>query len=116
MRSILLSEGVPEEAIVMETEAATTEENMIYGGLQMYRRTFFHSGKGVIIVTSYRHMKRSLALARTFLPHMAEISAYPSETQGEGAELLKLYNHEIRVMKCLVDNGIIEDLEIDYCL
>ena len=116
MRSILLSEGVPEEAIVMENEATTTKENMIYGALQMNRKTHFYSGKKVIIVSSEAHMKRSLALAKAFLPRFVEISAYPSKTEGDREEHLRLYNSEIKLLKGLVDNGMIEDIDIGYCL
>ena len=108
----MLSEGVPEDAIVMENEATTTKENMIYGTLQMNRKTHFYSGKRVIIVTSEAHMKRSLALARAFLPRMVEISCYPSKTEGDCAEHQRLYDSEIRLLKGLVDNGIIEDIDI----
>ena len=113
MRRILLSEGVPEDAIVMENEATTTKENMIYGTLQMNRKTHFYSGKKVIIVSSEAHMKRSLALAKAFLPRAAEISAYPSETEGDCTEHQRLYDSEIKLLKGLVENGIIDDLEIE---
>ena len=113
MRRILLSEGVPEDAIVMENEATTTKENMIYGALQMNRKTHFYSGKKVIIVSSEAHMKRSLALAKAFLPRFVEISAYPSKTEGDGTEHQKLYDSEIKLLKGLVDNGMIEDIDVN---
>ena len=67
MDRILRREGVPEEAIILENEARTTIENMIYGTLQISRR-YDNFLDRVIIVTSVSHMKRSLALAKALLP------------------------------------------------
>ena len=114
MRRILLSEGVPEDAIIMENEATTTKENMIYGALQINRKNRFAT-KDVMIVTSLIHMKRSLALAKTFLPRMVNISYYPSapdlsyETCMSDPSIL---DRAIKLTKGLVDKGIIEDFEI----
>ncbi|MBQ8345896.1 MAG: YdcF family protein, partial [Clostridia bacterium] len=118
MAQILQEEGVPSEAIVLENEATTTKENMIYGALQMNRKTKFKTGKGVILVTSQNHMKRSLALAKTFLPRMTEISACPADSSLPKEELLqseefvKALEKGLLLLKGLVDCGIIEDMEL----
>ena len=118
MKEILMSEGVPEDAIILENEATTTKENMIYATLRINRKTKFYDDKRVIIVTSENHMKRSLALAKTFLPQILEISAYPSypETPKEEwmhtQEGLRLMNNALHLTWGLVHNGIIDDFEI----
>jgi uncharacterized SAM-binding protein YcdF (DUF218 family) len=118
MKRILLAEGVPEEAIIMENEATTTKENMIYGALQINRKTKFYGTKRIIIVTSVNHMMRSMSLAKAFLPAFTEISAYPAkklscEEYLESEVNRRLLDNGIQLTKGLVDQGIIEDLEIE---
>jgi len=115
MKRILLGEGVPEEAIIMENEATTTKENMIFGALQINRKTKFYTGKRVMIVTSQNHMKRSLALAKTFLPRMAEITYSPSQPDHSHAQCMEntaRLDRAIHLMWGLVHHGIVEDQEI----
>ncbi len=118
MERVLLEEGVPEEAIVLENEARTTIENMIYGTLQISRR-YENFVDNVIIVTSNYHMKRSLALAKALLPKKIKISAYPSFPGVEKEEWLeteenrKFLDDGIRLLKELVDEGVVEDADIE---
>jgi uncharacterized SAM-binding protein YcdF (DUF218 family) len=119
MTRILIEGGVPEEAIIPENEATTTKENMIYATLQINRKTGLRGFDHIIIVTSQSHMKRSLALARAFLPRKFTVSGYPSYPEQTKEEWLadeenqKILDGAIRLMKGLVDNGIVEDMEID---
>ncbi len=118
MKEILMEQGVPESAILLENEATTTRENMIYGVLQINRHARFKTAKRVAIVTSRNHMKRSLALAKAFLPRMAEISSYPAEYQADAESRLasevyrKMADTELRLLKDLVTDGIAEDFEL----
>ncbi len=115
MKRILLAEGVPEEAIIMEDEATTTKENLIYGTLQINRKTKFYETKKIMIVTSINHMKRSLALAKAFLPRFVEISYSPSQPDVPYEECMKnvvTLDRAIHLIKGLVDRGIVEDMEI----
>ena len=118
MSEILLREGVPEDAIILENEATTTRENMIYGTLWINRKTKFNDVDSIIIVTTLVHMKRSLALARAFMPRKVRISAYPSypgedkETWLSRAENMLMLDTELSIIKELVDNRIVEDMEI----
>ena len=119
MKRILESEGVPSEAIILENEARTTKENMIYAALQINRATEFYGDKRIIIVTSVDHMKRSIALANAFLPRMATPSAYPSfpndstETCIEKEESVKSLNSELYLLWELVNHNIISDFEFE---
>lgn len=118
MKRILLSEGVPEEAIIMENEATTTRENMIYGALQINRKTHFKT-KDIMIVTSITHMQRSLALAKTFLPRIVNISYYPSAPDTPYEECMRdpsRLDHALKLTKGLVDNRIIDDFDIGFAL
>ena len=111
MRRILLSKGVDEEAIIMENEATTTKENMMYGAIQINKKNRFAT-RDVMIVTSVDHMKRSLALAKSFLPRFVNISYYPSEPDVKGMTDTERLDMTIRITKGLVDNGLIDDFEL----
>ena len=106
MTRILLREGVPQEAIIIENEARTTRENMIYGTLQINRKTKFHTVDKVIIVTTVSHMKRSLALAREW--HLKHCRC-----GLKCEENVKLLDSAISLIKDLVDYRVVEDMEID---
>ena len=118
MTRVLVAEGVPREAIVPENEAQTTQENMIYDTLQMIRN-FHRIPDSVIIVTSVTHMKRSMALAKALLPRKIRISMYPSRPAVDHKEWMKNeenrthLNDSLRFHKRLVDNGDVDDLEIE---
>ena len=119
MAKILMKEGVPKAAIILENEATTTRENMIYGTLQINRKTKFYNVNTVIIVTTFIHMKRSLALAEAFLPRKVKISAFPSypdennEDWLRSEKNLRRVDNEISLIKELVDNHVIKDIEIN---
>ena len=119
MTKILIEEGVPEDVIIIENEAKTTRENMIYGTLQINRKNKFYGVDTVIIVTTLIHMKRSYALALAYLPRKVKISSYPSYPAQKKEEWLKseentkLLNNEISFIKSLVDNRIIDDMEVN---
>ena len=68
MAQILLERGVPSEAMILEDESRTTRENMILSTLVLNRNTRLVGVDCVMIITSEWHLKRSLALARCFLP------------------------------------------------
>jgi uncharacterized SAM-binding protein YcdF (DUF218 family) len=116
MRRILIENGVPEDAIILEDEARTTKENMIYATLQINRNLHWDKVDHIIIVTSRSHMKRSIALAKAFLPRKLTVSAYPANheavvagmPESEGKWIAK----ELNLIKALVDNRLVEDMEI----
>jgi hypothetical protein len=61
-------------------------------------------------------MKRSIALAKAFLPRKLTVSAYPANheavvagmPESEGKWIAK----ELNLIKALVDNRLVEDMEI----
>ena len=118
MKRILMENGVPEEAIILENQATTTVENMIFGTLQIYRKLKFKNAPHVIIVTSEAHMKRSMALANAIMPRALTFSAYPAfhnaptDEWFESEANLKALDTEVRLLKDLADSGFIEDFEI----
>ncbi len=119
MARILRAEGVPDEAIILDTEARTTKENMICGTLAINRALGLKRVRHVIIVTTVTHMQRSLSLARVLLPRCYTVSAYPSYPEASldawlaSAENQALLDNSITLTKGLVDDRIIEDIEIN---
>lgn len=121
MTSLLKGLGIPEDAIIIENEARTTVENMIFSLLQISRKIDFYKAKDgvkVIIVTSPRHIRRSLLLAKMLLPEFFEISGVTAETNIATKEnwhnderSRKYIATEISLMKHLVDSGMTEDIE-----
>ncbi len=118
MAQILMENGVPKEAIIMENEARTTKENMIYGTLQINRALSFDKMRRVIIVTSIEHMKRSMGLAKCYLPRHAELFAYPAVPyEGvtewlKNAENVSRLDHELKMIKKLITCGEMADIEL----
>lgn len=120
MAHILKDSGVPDEAVIIENEARTTKENMIYAALQINRKTKFYGDKKIIMVTSHYHMKRSIALAKVFMPRFVRVFGYPSYPKEDKVEWLKnennikLLNTELHLIKGLVDHGITEDFDLNF--
>ena len=118
MTRILMENGVPEEAIIVESEAQNTAENMIYGSLQITRRVGIQNIKSVCVVTSASHLRRSMELARLFMPRWIRLSGCPANvpcdipTALQGDErLLRLARLEVTLLKGLIDFGLIGDIE-----
>ena len=110
----LVAAGVPSEVIIPENEARTTKENMICGALQINRNINFYNVGRVCIVTSDFHLRRSLALARVFLPRTVEVIGYAARSAVKwSADPLSSENarREIPLLKSLVDHKMIEDIE-----
>ena len=119
MRRILLQMGVPDEVILLENEARTTKENMIYGTLQMYRRLTLAAVKRVYIVTSQSHMRRALAFAKKLLPRpiaVAPFAAWNGEDARENwkktPERRARVERSLALVKKEVDCGWLDDIEL----
>lgn len=119
MKRVMIAKGVPEEAIILDNEARTTVENMICSTLVINRTVKISKTDSVIIVTSQSHMRRSLALAKALLPRKFKISGYPSYPDKTKEEWLsdenncKILDSCITLLKSLVDNRVVEDVDID---
>ena len=120
MARVLRENGVPEEAIILDNMARTTVENMLCGAIAIHRKLRFSKTNSVIIVTSVEHMRRSLGLAKAYLPRKVEISAYPAfyaipkEEWLLSEDNVKLLNNSLRYIRDLVLQNTMEDFEIPF--
>lgn len=118
MTRMLQELGIPEEAIIMENEARTTRENMLYATIHMCRKIKLSKINRVIIVTSPGHVRRALIHANMLLPRSVEVSAYAAESETESKEnwfknpeSAEFVEKEIGWLKGLVDKEKVEDIE-----
>ncbi len=121
MANRLVKMGMPRDIIVLDEEARTTQENMIFAALQIYRHLSFEREKvkSITVVTSFSHMRRSLQLAKSFLPYFTELKGYPGQEVHERmpvCETIPFYNfrvhEELRLIYILIKTGQMEDIEI----
>ena len=110
--------GVPDEAIFLEREALTTRENMILGEAKIERVLHLRGEFSVYIVTSAFHLRRSLALARLYLPRTAHILGRAALQRGDSPAdwpqseyFTGRVRKELGLLKGLVDNGEMDDIE-----
>lgn len=118
MAGVLRNSGVPDEAILLENKATTTRENMIFGEMVIERAAHPRGAFAVYIVTSAFHLRRSLALARLYLPSTARIlgcaAAHPGGGRDEwtNSEYFSGKVHtELGLLKGIVDHGEMDDIE-----
>ena len=118
MKQHLLNLGIPEEVILLENEATTTRENMIYGPLQIERQLKIHGDYRVYVVTSPSHLRRSLALAKAYLPRKVLISGYPGvcpqgmpDTWHQDDFQAERVYREVELLHRFIHDGDIEDVE-----
>ena len=110
--------GVPDDAVVLEEEAPTTIGNMVFGMAAIERVLRPRGPFSVYVVTSQAHMRRSLALAATYLPRTARVLARAAANAGGGARdwfrsefWTGKVNRELHYLKKYIDEGIVPDIE-----
>lgn len=118
MAQMLRELGVPDEAVIIENEARTTRENMLYSTIWMCRKIKLSNVKRVIIVTSASHVRRSLVHGKMLLPKTAEISGYAAQSETDCRDnwfnfpqMAERVEKEIYWLKGLVTNEKVEDIE-----
>ena len=119
MKKLLLAEGVPEEAIILENEARTTKENMLYAAIQLGRRLRLENVHRVCVVTSSWHLKRSMALAKWLLPRTIEVTGCPTQPMEQFRQswmknewFSNFVDRELPLLKKLILQGVLEDVEV----
>lgn len=111
--------GVPEANIILEKNSQNTIENILCSLLELQRSLWLNRVKGVLLVTTTYHMRRSLHIAKYLFP--SHISIYPCPADDtttrrdnwmDTAEGISRVNKEAwNIVRC-VNSGVIPDFEI----
>lgn len=118
MRRVLLNEGVPANAIIVEPRAADTVENMACSFVEICKDRTVWDVENITVVTDPFHLRRSIFLAQTFFPDFIKIHGY---TEGADEQRLRHKNDEtlkkcidleIGLFRYLIAKGILQDIEL----
>jgi uncharacterized SAM-binding protein YcdF (DUF218 family) len=77
MRALAVAQGVPASAIVLETQASSTRENVMFSRDIADRRGW----RRVLLVSSPYHMRRALLTWRALAPGIAAVPTPPPDSQ-----------------------------------
>ena len=78
--------GIPEEAVLLENDARTTVENMLFSTILLNRRLKIRNLRRLCIVTSPSHLRRSMEYAALYLPRNLEVFGYTDPQMPDGAD------------------------------
>ncbi len=111
LKQELLKRGVPEEAVIEESQAFDTIQNMTCSLTEICKRTDIMLVESITVITEPYHMKRALSLARILLPEHIKIYGYTqgAEYQREAwltdERLKKCVENEMEILKQLAEKG-----------
>lgn len=119
MHHATLDLGVPNENIIVENSSQNTVENILFAMIELQRNFWLNNVQTVLLVTTAYHMRRSLAIARYFLPAHITIIPCPADdthtrrdnwtTTSIGVERA---TKEAKNIINYIHNGVIPDFEI----
>lgn len=121
MKNKAIELGVKEEDILLEENSMTTKENIICSILPLEREYKLSNLRKIILVTTHYHMRRSMLMAKTYLPNWIEVIPCPAEDVNTNRE--NWYTNEKgrnRAMEeawkiiCYINEGSIQDFEIQF--
>ena len=82
MKDYMLNQGIPDDAIILENESQTTIENMTYARLYLDKEFGLKHIKTILLVTTRFHMRRSIQMAKTYLPSSIKIIPCPADDRN----------------------------------
>lgn len=115
LRELLVSCGVADEHIRLETAATSTHENMICSYLLLMRCLGLFGVNHIAIVTSRYHLRRSMALANNYLPRHCRLYGYaddPAPREMPSETLAFRLGCEIKFDRELILNGMMADIDV----
>lgn len=78
MQQSAICRGVPMSDVLMDEISMTTKENILCGALILDRTFRLCNVKEVLLVTGNYHMRRSLAMANTYMPQWIHFTPCPA--------------------------------------
>lgn len=118
MKKELIKLGVSQDVIVEEPHAYDTIQNMTCSLTEICKSYDVFAVKNIAVITEPFHMRRSLCLAKLFLPEFICVFPYTEGTEAQRKEwktderLNKCVKTEMAILRSLVDKGVIDDIEI----
>lgn len=79
MKQALIDAGVPEDAILADTESRSTKENALCSLVVLDRHLPLHTVKRLLLVTTSFHMRRAYLTFRTYIPAWIALTLCPAE-------------------------------------
>lgn len=115
LKKLLVKSGIDEKKIILENQATTTRENMIYANKILKT---IPNIKKVIIVTSHFHLRRAVELARNYLDKAYHIVGYSGHAQEGNKEnwyksvyYIERVKQEVYYLKSHIEKGYIKEIE-----
>jgi len=119
MKEHLLKLGVPDEQILLETQADNTTENVIGSSLVLQKKIGLHKVKRILIVSSPFHLKRCFLSLKTYMPYWIEYTYCPDDREfgqrdnwHRDPNSKKLVMLELQKIVQYVRMGILQDMDI----
>ena len=119
MAQAAVNMGVPEDALLLDTQSGNTIENILCALLLLQRSLWLNRINDVILTTASCHMRRSLEITKYLFPKHIRIHPAPANDQTtrrdnwmnsqEGKERT---HDEVRNILTCVKNGVFPDFEI----
>ena len=119
MKNKLLELGVSPDDIIIENVSQSTKENFVCSLLPLERAFNLINIKRLLLVTTRYHIRRSMLMAKSFLPKWIEISPCPADDTNTlrhnwflNEKNSKLAKDESYKIVCYVREGTIPDFDI----
>lgn len=93
MKSGAIDMGINEVSILIDELSLNTKENMICSQIELERAFKLTEINKVILVTTTYHMRRSMMMARMFLPNWIDIIPCPADDNNTKRSNFKCKNH-----------------------
>ncbi len=117
MKRCLMDEGVPECDIIVENRARFTSENMIFSYPEAIWKFGEEAVRSITVITSSWHMRRSIFLAKYFLPAKTAIYGYTENIKEDMEEYKKdatlnlFVKKEVCWLQLNISRGWMDDIE-----
>ena len=98
MHDTLRQNGVPDGAIIDETRATDTIENMVGSLLEICRHSEVFKVKTVTVISELYHLPRALLLCEMFFPPHFQVFGYTEEAEAQYAAQRELMEKEIGLL------------------
>lgn len=119
MKRRVLEMGIPEKDILLEELSLTTKENMLCALLMLEREFKLSNVNKILLVTANYHMRRSLSMAKMYMPSWVKFIPCPSEdietqrnTWYKNENGHKKALEEVWKIICYINERSISDFEI----